>query len=308
MKTGRDKPVPYDWQRAYTRRMVPQHAGREVGVVLDQGITLFKAAFGSVVALSFASALVRNLPYFYPSLTEVLLSSGVLTNTVAERGKTLDALGDLAVGFAVTWPVGMFLCLGVMMQMDAVANGATLRWQAALGGAWRRVLPLAGCLVAYAATFAIIVGAALLVGWMVVLAFLLAVHPSLVSLMAGLVAMAGMLVAAIPLMVLFVYWCLALPLVATRNLDAVSALTRSWRLVRGNWWRALVVLSVAGFIVFAVASLAGAAGMVLIAATDGEFGARMTVVLVNAAGATLTTPVFVAVLLAMLKDLDPDRS
>ncbi|MCY3837664.1 MAG: glycerophosphoryl diester phosphodiesterase membrane domain-containing protein [Gammaproteobacteria bacterium] len=288
--------------------MVPQNAPHEVGVVLDQGIALFKAAFGSVVALSFASALVRSLPYFYPSLTEVLLSSGVLTNTVAARGRTLGALGDLAVGFAVTWPVAMFLCLGVMVQMNAVANGGTLRWQTALARAWRRLLPLAGCLLAYAAIFALIVGTALLLAAAAVFPFLLAVQPALVSLVAGLVGMAFMLVAAIPLVVLFVYWCLALPLVAIEDLDAVAALTRSWRLVRGNWWRALVVLSVAGFIVFAVASLAGAAGMMLIAATDGGFGVRLTVVLVNAAGATLTTPLFVAVLLAMLEDLRPDPS
>ena len=286
--------------------MVPQNAGHEVGVVLDQGITLFKAAFGSVVVLSFASALVRSLPYFYPSLVEVLLSSGVLTNTVAERGRTLGALGDLAVGFAVTWPIGMFLCLGVMMQMDAVAKAKTLRWQTALARARHRVLPLVGCLLAYAATFALIVGTALLLAGAVVYLFLVAVEPGLVSLIAGLVGMAFMLVAAIPLVVLFVYWCLALPLVAIEDLDAVPALTRSWRLVRGNWWRVVVVLSVAGFIVFAVASLAGAAGMMLIAATDGGFGVRVTVVLINAAGATLTTPLFVAVLLAMLKDLDPD--
>ena len=288
--------------------MVPQSAGYEVGVVLDQGIMLFKAAFGPVVALSFASALVRSLPYFYPSLTEVLLSSGVLTNTVAVQDKTLVALGDLALAFAVTWPIGMFLCLGVMMQMNAVANGRTLRWQTALGGAWHRVLPLTGCLLAYAATFAFIVGTALLLGGAVVFVFVVALQPSLVSLIAGLVGMAFMLVAAIPLVVLFVYWCLALPLVAIEDRDAASALARSWRLVRGNWWRVLVVLSVAGFIVFAVASLAGAAGMMLVAATDGGFGVRATVVLVNAAGATLTTPLFVAVLLAMLKDLDPDRS
>jgi len=286
--------------------MVPQHGGHEVGGVLDQGITLFKAAFGSVVALAFASGLVRCLPYFCPSLTEVVLSSGVLTNALTEPIRLLWALGARTLAFAVTWPVGMFLCLGMMMQMDAVANGATLRWQTALGGAWRRVLPLAGCLLAYAATFVLLVGTALLLGGVVVGVFLVDVPPSLLGPVAGLVGMAFMLVAAIPLVGLFVYWCLALPLVAVEDLDAVSALRRSWRLVRGNWWRTLIVVSVAGFIVFAVASLAWAAGVMLVAVTDGGPGVRLTVVLVNAVGATVTTPLFVAVLLAVLKDLDRD--
>ena len=288
--------------------MVPQHAGHEVGGVLDQGITLFKVAFGSVVALAFASALVRCLPYFYPSLTEVVLSSGVLTNAVTEPSRLLWALGARALAFAVTWPVGMFLSLGVMMQMDAVANGRKLRWKTALGGAWRRILPLGGCLLAYAATFVLIVGTALLVGGVVVGVFLLDVPPSLLGPVAGLVGMAFMLVAAIPLVVLFVYWCLALPLVATEDLGAVAALRRSWRLVRGNWWRTLIVVSVAGFIVLAVASLAWAAGMMLVAVTEGGPDVRLTVVLINAVGATVTTPLFVAVLLAMLRDLAPDPS
>ena len=285
--------------------MVPENAGGEVGGVLDQGITLFKAAFGSVVALAFASALVRCLPYFYPSLTEVLLSSGVLTDTVAEPDRLLGVLGNLALAFAVTWPVGMFLCLGVMMQMDAVANGTRLGWRTALVGAWRCVLPLAGCLLVYASTFVLVVGTGLLLGGVVVGVFLADVPPSLLGPVAGLVGMAFMLVAAIPLIALFVYWCLALPLVAIEDLDAVAALRRSWRLVRGNWWRALVVVSVAGFIVFAVASLAWAAGMMLVAGTEGGPGVRLMVVLVNALGATVTTPLFVAVLLAMLKDLEP---
>lgn len=298
--------------------MDPQSPGREVGVVLDEGIRLFKAAFGSVVALSFASALVRSLPYFHPGLTEVLLgsvggfdrgeSSGDGMFPVVAASTLLGALGDLAVGFAVTWPVGMFLCLGVMVQMDAVANGATTGWQTALGGAWRRVLPLAVCLLVYAATFVLIVGTALLLGGVVVGVFLLNAPPSLLGPAAGLVGMAFMLVAAIPLVVLFVYWCLALPLVAVEGLDAVAALRRSWRLVRGNWWRTLVVVSVAGFIVFAVASLAWSAGTMLVAATEGGPGVRIAVVLLGAAAATFTTPLLVAVLLAMLKDLDPDPS
>ena len=279
-------------------------AGHEIGAVLDRGITLFKVAFGSVLALSFASALVRCLPYFYPSLTEVLLSSGVLTQAVAEPDRLLAPLGDLTLGFAVTWPVGMFLCLGVMIQMDAVANGRTLGWRTALGGAWGRVLPMAGCLLVYAATFLLIAGSAVLLGGVVVSVFLLDLPPAMLGPVAGLVGMAFMLVAAIPLVVLFVYWCLALPLVAIEKLDAVAALVRSWHLVRGNWWRTLVIVSVAGFIVFAVASLMGAAGMMLVTVTEEGFVVRLAVVLLNAAGATVTTPLLVAVLLATLKDLD----
>ena len=286
--------------------MVPQSAGSDVGGVLDRAITLFKAALASVVVLSFASGLVRSLPYLNPGWTDVLLSSGVWDNAVVEPANLLRALGDLAIWFAVAWPIGMFLGLGVIIQMEAVSNGRTLRWPAALFRAWRRLPAMAGCLFAYAGTTVAIVGTALFLGAMVVGTFLADLPISVLSLVAGLIGAAFTLVAAIPLLVLFVYWCLALPLVAIEDLDAVAALRRSWRLVRGNWWRTLVIISVAGFIVFAVASLAGLVGMLLVAATNGGSAARVAVVLLNAAGAAVTTPLMVAVLLGVLKDLSRD--
>ena len=58
---------------------------------------------------------------------------------------------------------------------------------------------------------------------------------------------------------------------------------------------------------FAVASLAGIAGTLLVAASEGGLGVRVAVVLFNAAGGTLTTPLFLAVLLAVQNDLSQDR-
>lgn len=282
--------------------MHPRNSGHEIGGVLDRAITLFKAAFVSVVVLSFASALVRSLPYSYLGLTEILQSSGVLTNTVVEPDKVLRALGGVAFGFAATWPIGMFFALGVIVQMDSVANGRTLGWPKALARAWGRLLPLGGCLVVYAATFVLIFGGAMVLGGIVILQLPLDMSATTPSLVAGLIGMGVSLVAAVPLIVLFVYWCLALPLVAMEDLNTVTALCRSWRLVRGNWWRTLAIVSVAGFIVFAIASLVAIAGLLLIAAAEGGHGPRLTAVLLNAVGGTITTPLFLAVLLALVKE------
>ena len=134
-------------------------------------------------------------------------------------------------------------------------------WQTALGLAWRRIIPLVGCLVAYVLIFMVTFGVALFVGGAMMRTLVFDLPADQVGVVAGLIGMAAALVAAIPLTVLFVYWCLALPLIATENLNAFSALRRSWRLVRGNFWQTLVVVSVAGFVVFAVASLVGIAGM-----------------------------------------------
>ena len=288
--------------------MVPQNAGHEVGEVFDVAVTLFKAAFVSVLVLSVASALVRSIPYAYPGLAQVVHASGVLTNTIAEPVRLLGALGELAIAFSVTWPVGMLIGLGVIIQLDSVARGTPLGWREALARGWNRVLPLCGCLAAYAATFVLILGGALITGSAIILWLPLDASGYLLGLVAGLIGMGVSLVAAVPLLALFVYWCLALPLVAVGNLDAVGALRKSWRLVRGHWRRTLAIVSAAGFVVFAVASLAGAAGMMLIAVTEGGPGVRMTVFLLHAAGASVTTPLFLAALLATLRDLDPDSS
>ena len=285
-----------------------QDPGRQVGGVIDRGIVLFKAAFASVLVLAFASALVRSLPHLYPTWTEVLLSTGVLTNTVAEPDELLGALGDSLIPMALTWPVGIFLSFGVMLQIGSAANGGTMGWQTALGLAWRRIIPLVGCLVAYVLIFMVTFGVALFVGGAMMRTLVFDLPADQVGVVAGLIGMAAALVAAIPLTVLFVYWCLALPLIATENLNAFSALRRSWRLVRGNFWQTLVVVSVAGFVVFAVASLVGIAGMLLVAGTQGGPVVRATVVLLNAAAATVTTPFFLATLLAMVEYLSPRRA
>ena len=288
--------------------MIPQSSGYEIGGVVDRAITHFKAAFVSVVVLSFASALVRGIPYSYPGWSDFVGASGVLPDSVVEPGELLRALGGLAFAYAVTWPMGMFFALGVIVQMDAVANGRGLGWPKALTGAWDRLLPLVGVLAAYVATFVLIFGGAIVLGGVVILQLPPDVSPSLSFLVAGLVGMGVSLVSALLLVVLFVYWCLALPLVAVEDLNAVAALRRSWRLVRGNWWRTLAIVSVAGFIVFAVASLVAIAGLLLVAAAEGGHGARLTAVLLNAIGGTVTTPLFLAVLLALMKEHAQDAS
>ena len=281
--------------------------GQAIGPVLDDAVGIFKAAIASVLVLAFASALVRSLPYLYTNLSEILSPSGVLANAGTDPDRLLAILGNLLIGVVVTWPVSIFLSLGVIIQMDHQTPVATRRWQTALGLAWQRLPSLAGCLVVYASVLVAIFGSALLAGGLLVSGLPLDMPASQVMVVAGLAGMAVSLVAAVPLTVLFVYWCLALPLIATENLAAVPALRRSWRLVNGHWWRVLAVVSVAGFIVFALESLASIAGMLLVAATDGGLGVRLAAVLLNASVATVTTPLFLAALLAMLKDLAPKR-
>ena len=54
---------------------------------------------------------------------------------------------------------------------------------------------------------------------------------------------------------LWIYFSLSLavPVVVLEGVDPVTALQRSWRLVRGNWWRVFGITLLAGLIIFLVA-------------------------------------------------------
>ena len=289
--------------RVYRQLAAPQH----VGGVLDSAVGLFKAAFGAVLVLAVVAAAVRSVPYLIPTWTEVLSSSGVLANQAVDPYRLLAALTDSMIGVLVAWLIGIFLGMGVIAQMNAAARGGSMPWQTALVVAWRRLPATLGCCLVYVLVLALGFGLALLVGAVVIRTFLFDIPVAVIGIASGLVGMAVFMVAAIPLLVLFVRWCLALPLVVSDSLGPVAALRRSWHLVRGHWWHTLVIVSVAGFIVFVVATLVGLAGMLLLAATDGGLGVRTTVLLLNTVGGTITTPLFVASLLATLRDLELRR-
>ena len=287
----------------YRQLATPQH----VGGVLDSAVGLVKAAFGAVLVLAVLAAAVRSVPYLFPTWTEVLSSSGVLANRAVDPYRLLAALTDSMIGVLVAWLIGILLGMGVIAMMSAVARGGTMPWQTALVVAWRRLPATLGCCLVYVVVLAVVFGLALFLGAVLIRAFPLDIPAATIGIESGLVGMAVSIAAAVPLLVLFVYWCLALPLVVTDSLGSVAALRRSWHLVRGNWWHTLVIVSVAGFIVFVVATLVGLAGMLLLAATDGGLGVRTTVLLLNTAGGTITTPLFVAALLATLRDLELRR-
>ncbi|MCE2424021.1 MAG: glycerophosphoryl diester phosphodiesterase membrane domain-containing protein, partial [Pseudomonadales bacterium] len=196
-----------------------------------------------------------------------------------------------------TLPFVLFFGLGVIAQANATRRGVQLAWHDAAGVAFRRFPSALLCLLIYFVVFGGIFFVAVIV-WGVALATIIpAIEPSIVF---GLLFGFGLVIG------LLVYWCFALPLVVTENLGAVKALGRSWTLVRGHWWRTLLILTSATFIVLVVTVVLSVVGYLLatLAAGTGSVGG-MSVILfgVDTLGGTVTTPLFVAVLLATLHDL-----
>ena len=282
-------------------------APQPIGGVLDSAIRLFKSAWIPVLAMAAACAAASSLPNLFGIVAPDLVIGTTLPGDPDQTVVDLEDLFPLVLLFVVilaTLPFVLFFGLGVIAQANATRRGVQLAWRDAAGVAFRRFPSALLCLLIYFVVFGGIFFVAAFVGGVALAAIIPASEPSILF---GLLFGFGLvLLASIPIIGLLVYWCFALPLVVTENLGAVKALGRSWTLVRGHWWRTLLILTIATFIVLVVTVVLSVVGSLLatLAAGTGSVGG-MSVILfgVDTLGGTVTTPLFVAVLLATLHDL-----
>lgn len=88
----------------------------------------------------------------------------------------------------------------------------------------------------------------------------------LVSILAALGAMAGMILFVVPGLILLTIWAVAAPAVVVERVGIAAAFGRSRELVRGNGWQVFGLLLLVVLLVFAVAFVAA---LVTAATTDG---------------------------------------
>lgn len=82
----------------------------------------------------------------------------------------------------------------------------------------------------------------------------------LVSLLAGLIILVGLILLVIPGIIFAVFLAVAIPALVIENKRGTDALGRSWNLVKGSFWHVLGTVIVAGLIGGLVSSLIGAIG------------------------------------------------
>ena len=284
-----------------------QTAPQSIGGVLDSAIRLFKSAWIPVLAMAAACAASSSLPNLFGIVSPDL---GIGTTLPGEPDQTVVDVEDivpLVLLFVVTFatlPLVLFFGLGLIAQANATRRGALLAWRDAAGVAFRRFPSALLCSLIYFVVFGGIFFVAAIVGGIALAAIIPDSEPSILI---GLLFGFGLvMLASIPVIGLLVYWCFALPLVVTENLGALEALGRSWKLVRGHWWRTLLILTMATFIVLVVTVVLSVVGSLLatLAAGTGSVGGMSAILfVVNTLGGMVTTPLFVAVLLATLHDL-----
>jgi hypothetical protein len=81
-----------------------------------------------------------------------------------------------------------------------------------------------------------------------------------ISILVGLIVAGGLILFIIPGIIFMVLLAVAIPALVVENQRGTGALSRSWNLVKGDWWRVLGIIVVTGFITNIVSSIIGAIG------------------------------------------------
>jgi hypothetical protein len=82
----------------------------------------------------------------------------------------------------------------------------------------------------------------------------------LLSLLVGLIVAVGFILLFVPGVIFLVFLSASIPVLIVENRRGTEAMSRSWDLVRGHFWHALVVILVAALIVGVVSGIIGAIG------------------------------------------------
>jgi hypothetical protein len=238
------------------------------------------------------SAVVAVVTQGLTVVLQLLLFRGTALDA-ADPAALLGLLAGSSVLGVLTWVITLLATSVLTGMLVTVLGEAVLGRTVTWGAAWNR----AGGRVPG------LVGLSLLAGLAIVAIVLVALLPGIVV---GLAVGGGGWGAAIALIVLGglvggaaavwlgVSWSLAAPAYVLESLGVVDALRRSWRLVRGQWWRVFGVVLLGGLIAFVVSSILavpfGFGGELL---APGDPLSPLSLVLNGLGGvlaATLTTP------------------
>ena len=253
-----------------------------VGGVLDDSFRLFKASFGQVVGLAIVASAISGAWRLFDNTLGNLLAG----NFELQEASFQSFLPMLAGGL-----VGLYFNLSIAARMFAFASNRPISVLEALRRALVRFPALLLCVLAFI---------------LVILApFLLAV------VLVAAIGAAGAIgvLALVPALMAVVYLYLASFLVVTANIGGVAALRRSVNLVRRNFWRTTVVLTVGSIVLVVATMIVGMVGLAVVAGTGDTDVVSIDVAayLVEVIGGAVTMPFWIALSLALLRDLELRR-
>lgn len=179
---------------------------------------------------------------------------GILALGEAQRMSQLDPeavefadiatmLGRVMTGALITLVVTLFATLVLTGMLTVVVGRATLGYKVSMGEAWRAALPrlatlLGVVLLLFFGTFGffILVFAILFGG------IFLAGPDSGAAAVVGIASIVLIPASVVVMVWLYVGWSLSTPAVVLERQGVIAALKRSFRLVKGSWWRVFGIL------------------------------------------------------------------
>jgi hypothetical protein len=239
-----------------------------IGGVLDISFQLYKASIGSVWPLS---------------LLLVLASSPQSIYALTHGGLTVNANNPMA-SLAMYSQPGYYLSvlLGIVLTMWVF--GALVKKMHAIGTDEQ---------LSVAAALQFSLGSLL---WLVLMAL---------ALFAAIFV--GLILLVIPGLILMVSMSLGTILVVVEGKGPIAALSGSHRLVWGDWWRTVAILTVGFLIVIvayvAVGMVAGIAVPLIGVGSDPFMAAMISILVVSAVMNLLVAPYYMAMLLSIYWDL-----
>jgi hypothetical protein len=220
-----------------------------VGEILDGAVSYIRRNPGATLGLSAVVAVVTQT---LAVVLQLLLLRNVTSVTdVSDPASVIGlAVGGGLVGLltAALTVLATAVLTGLLITvLGEAVLGRTLAWS----GAWARVRGRVPGLV----------GLALLVLLVLCGILLIALLPGILAAVAGetgvtlALIVLGVLAGGAVAIWIGVSWSLAAPAYVLESLGVVDALRRSWRLVRGQWWRVFGISLLGGLIATVVSAI-----------------------------------------------------
>jgi hypothetical protein len=270
---------------------------QSIGGVLDSTITLFKASFRHCWLAALLYSIVNLVLTVW---IQQRIAGTVLASDPAAELRAVMASPAIWGGYLLV--IVLSICFNLVMTaavMDIARNrggrnalayfGSTLPL---LPGAIGLVLALFLGIFVVGIVLAVVAAALGMVGG----------TPDIASAAAGVSILLVLL--AVPCVYLVVRWVLWSAAYTDRREGAFAALGTSWRLVGGNWWRTLAIISVVGIIVMILVFLLGVlAGYFAAVSGQDSFAQILLSAVLQGALQVLYLPALAASVVATYQDL-----
>lgn len=243
----------------------PPSAPRSIGAVIDDTIQLYKSSFSACVL---ASVFLALLALGFQLYSQPHLLSGQRLTSLAQL--SAQASSRMLRAYVVYIPLLALGYLVMLVRMTALATG-------------KAVPPLGAAISRAAGRLPATIGAGIL--------FILAVTVGTILLIIpGIYIWNRLQLYVVPLVI--------------EGTGVMDSLDRSWRLVKGHWWRTATIFTVILIIILVLDLLVAPLMAALVAILRPDIlRALLFTQLMQAAMAVFTTPLLVATLVAIYCDL-----